>query len=333
MSHVAAPKSGTTPGSFKKTKRRQWSRLLCLLGLVVSGLALSSPWLSFYNPLFDFLSHFTLHYLLAFLAFLAGYFMPRARLFTTLLIMIAGVAAIAWWPQYVSHQPGAPAALQSGERQLRMMMFNTWLSNKDWRAVTAEVRRHNPDIVTLMEFGKEKLKAIDDLKGDYPYSVNCIDKAYCHMAIISKYPLYDMEARSVWKGPAFISARLGKKFGRIYIYGLHATRPPFVRSQVIQLQTMAKRLHAVPGPKIVMGDFNATPYAQMLEDFATHSALRRVTFLPTWPSRWGPFPQLAIDHVFLSQGTRALNEAWIGKPAGSDHFPTIIDVAIKTSPQ
>ena len=244
----------------------------------------------------------------------------------------AGVAAIAWWPQHVSEHPAAPAALQQGERQLRLMTFNTWLANKDWKAVTSEIRRHDPDIVTLIEFGKEKLKAFDALKSEYPYSVHCIEKIFCHMAIISKMPLYDVETRNIWKGPAYIRARLGKQYGRTYIYGIHSTRPPHVRTQIVQLRAMAKRLHGLAGRKIVMGDFNSTPYARLLKQFADHNSFRRVTYLPTWPSRWGPFPQLAIDHVFLSSNMRPLNRAWIGKPAGSDHFPTIVDVAIKVAP-
>ena len=212
------------------------------------------------------------------------------------------------------------------------MTYNTWLRNKDWQAVTAEIRRHDPDIVTLIEFGKEKRKTFDALKKDYPYSVHCIEKSYCHMAIISKYPLYDVETRNIWKGPAYIRARLGRDLGRTYVYGLHSTRPPFVRSQIVQLKAMAKRLRGVPGQKIVMGDFNSTPYARLLSQFAAHNTLKRITYLPTWPSRWGPFPQLAIDHVFLSRGMRALNRAWIGQPAGSDHYPIIVDVAIKVSP-
>lgn len=331
MAKFTASQTGSSRAPARMHTRGRRSRRLCLLGLIAAGLALSIPWLSIYSPFFDFLSHFKLHYLLAFIAFTIGFFMPRARLTTAFVIVIAGMGAIAWWPQYVSKTPGAPSALQSGERQLRLMTYNTWLSNKDWRAVTAEIRRHNPDIVTLMEFGKEKQKAIAALKRDYPHSVHCIDKAYCHMAIISKYPLYDLKAVAVWKGPAYIRARLGKKYGRTYIFGIHSTRPPFVRSQVVQLRVMAKLLHGVPGRKIVMGDFNATPFAQMLEDFASHNGFTRTTFLPTWPSRWGPFPQLAIDHIFLSRKIRALNKAWIGKSAGSDHFPTIVDVAVKVS--
>ena len=328
MTEIAAPAAG----AGKPIKPGRKGRLFCLAGLIGSALALSTPWLSLYSLFFDFLSHFTLHYIIAAVAFLIGFSMPRARVLTALLIIAAGIAAIAWWPQHVSQQPEPPAALAQDERQLRLMTFNTWLRNKDWQAVTAEVRRYNPDIVTLLEFGKEKRGAFKELKKNYPYSVHCIEKAFCHMAILSKYPLYDVETRNIWKGPAYIRARLGADFGRIYIYGLHSTRPPFVRSQIVQLRAMAKRLHSVPGGKIVMGDFNSTPYARLLSQFASHNALNRITFLPTWPSRWGPFPQLAIDHVFLSKDMRALNKAWIGQPAGSDHYPTIVDVAIKVSP-
>lgn len=332
MTEITAPVPGTEKPVASAARRSRSDRVLCLLGLVGSALALSTPWLSLYSLIFDILSHFTLHYVIAAAAFLIGYFMPRARVLTALLIIGIGIAAIAWWPQYVSRDPDAPGSLQQGERQLRLMTFNTWLHNKDWQAVTAEIRRHDPDIVTLIEFGNEKRKTLDALKKDYPYSVHCIEKIYCHMAIISKYPLYDVETRNIWKGPAYIRARLGKDFGRVYIYGLHSTRPPFVRSQIVQLRAMAKRLNNLPGRKIVMGDFNSTPYARLLSQFATHNALKRITYLPTWPSRWGPFPQLAIDHVFLSRDMRALNEAWIGQPAGSDHYPIIVDVAIKVSP-
>jgi len=332
MTEITAPVSGTEQAEAPAAKRSRTGRVLCLFGLVGSALALSASWLSLYSLFFDFLSHFTLHYVLVAAACLIGFFMPRARVLTALLIIATGIAAIAWWPQFVSRNPAPPAGLQQGERQLRLMTFNTWLQNKDWQAVTAEIRRHDPDIVTLIEFGEEKRKTFDALKKEYPYSVHCIEKIYCHMAIISKYPLYDVGTRHIWLGTDYIKARLGKDFGRTYIYGLHSTRPPFVRSQIVQLRAMAKRLRGVPGQKIVMGDFNSTPYARLLSQFAAHNALERITYLPTWPSRWGPFPQLAIDHVFLSSDMRALNKAWIGQPAGSDHYPIIVDVAIKVSP-
>ena len=130
------------------------------------------------------------------------------------------------------------------------------------------------------------------------------------------------------KGPAYIRARLGKKFGNTYIFGLHSTRPPKVRSQIIQLMEMARLLENTKGRKIVMGDFNSTPYARLLRQFASRNNLQRVTNLPTWPARWGPFPQLAIDHIFLSEGLRPLSRSRLGIPAGSDHYPTIVDVAV-----
>ena len=328
MSQAAVPLPDGRQPDCRAERRSRRSKTLCLLGLIGAALGLSTSWLSLQNLLFDALSHFTLHYVIAAFAFLVGYFMPRTRLLTAAVIILAGIAGIAWWPQKVSQDPAPAAELVKGEQKLRLMTYNTWLSNKDWRAVRDEIRRHDPDIVTLLEFGKEKARAFQDLKKDYPYSVHCIQKAYCHMAIISKHPLYDVETRDIWKGPAFIRARLGKKFGRIYVYGLHSTRPPHVRSQIKQLQAMARRLHGVKGSKIVMGDFNSTPFARLLKQFGDHNDLIRITYLPTWPARWGPFPQLSIDHIFLSPGMRKLNDAWIGRPSGSDHYPMVVDVAV-----
>ncbi len=330
--HDTTPIPGTVSVDNTAPRRATRGRLLCLVGLIASALALSAQWLAKHYYVFDLFAHFTFHYLLAAAAFLIGFFMPRARVLTAVVLIIAGIGAIAWWPQYISQRPfeiGKPA---SNERKLRLMTFNTWLSNKDWRAVKDEIRRHKPDIVTLMEFGKEKQRAFNDLKSDYPYSVHCINKHYCHMALMSKFPLYDVNTRIIWRGPAFIRARLGKEFGRIYIFGLHSTRPPHVRSQVVQLRAMGKLLKRLAGRKIVMGDFNSTPFANLLSTFSAQSGLKRITHLPTWPARYGPFPQLAIDHVFLSPGMRRLSSARIGNSAGSDHYPAIVDVAVRLNP-
>jgi endonuclease/exonuclease/phosphatase (EEP) superfamily protein YafD len=316
--------------------RRSWfgryGRTICFYGLIIAILALASPWLSAVSLLFDFVSHLTLHYLLAAFAFLIGFLLPRFHLTVAVAIIAAGMALVAWWPQHISRQPVEIAKVNAGERALRVMTFNTWLSNGDWKAVVDEIRLHDPDVVTLVEFGKEKQKAFDALRSTYPYSVHCIEKHYCHMAILSKHELFDFKTRNIWRGPAYIRARLGPAFGNTHVFGIHSTRPPRVRSQIKQMRAMMKLLNQLPGQKIVMGDFNSTPYARLLRQFAKNTGLERVTFLPTWPARWGPYPQLAIDHVMISEGVRPISRPRIGEPAGSDHFPAIIDLAVTTKP-
>jgi len=55
--------------------------------------------------------------------------------------------------------------------------------------------------------------------------------------------------------------------------------------------------------------------------------MNRLTELPTWPSAV-ELPQLAIDHIFATQGIRVLAKQQIGKPAGSDHYPIVMTLGV-----
>lgn len=85
-------------------------------------------------------------------------------------------------------------------------------------------------------------------------------------------------------------------------------------------------------PLVVVGDFNATPYARAyrtlaakLTDARRHLESSRAA--PTFPSR---LPMLAIDHVFMSGAVKATHlQAWAAPLArlASDHLPLIADFA------
>ena len=83
-------------------------------------------------------------------------------------------------------------------------------------------------------------------------------------------------------------------------------------------------------PMILLGDYNATPYARAYRTLAAGftDARRQAPGTgqaPTFPSR---LPMLAIDHVFLRGAVRALRAATFAGPlarAASDHLPLIVD--------
>ncbi len=308
--------------------RNRRGKTLCLIGFALALCALSTHWLSRAYLVFDFFNNLTLQYILIAVAFAIGFFMPRARVLTAMVLIVAGLLAIAAWPHYVSDRVAPAIAAAPNEKSLKLMSFNTWSRNTDWKAVVAEIRRNDPDIVTMIEFGHEKKAAFDELRKDYPHAVHCMEKRYCHLALMSKLPIKVIAARAIWLGPTYIHVRLGAEHGNTHVFALHSTRPPHVRSQIVQLTTMTRHLKKFSGPKIVMGDFNSTPYATLLQKFTAGSGLNRVTRLPTYPTHYGPFAQIAIDHVFLSDDVRPLSEARIGNNAGSDHYPVIVDVAV-----
>jgi endonuclease/exonuclease/phosphatase (EEP) superfamily protein YafD len=310
--------------------RRTRGRLRCILGVLVFGsllvaTRLSQLWLSF-----DVLSHFTLHFGILTAAFTVGYFMPFARVLTAILLSLISFVSIGAYAQYVSDRPRIIGTAQAGERELRLMTFNTRILNDDAEAIVAEVRRIDPDVATLIEFGENKKVILDLLRRDYPYRVDCLAERFCHFAIISKVPIVSWEAKGIWRGPPLIRATLGGAFTGLNVIGVHTIRAPHVRAQFIQMGELADYLHLLEGQFVIMGDFNATPFARLLSIFTDRTGLRRVTAIPTWPGHV-ELPQLAIDHVFVSPKIRVLEEARIGRRSGSDHYPVTVTVGVPRS--
>jgi endonuclease/exonuclease/phosphatase (EEP) superfamily protein YafD len=317
-------------GGPRRGKRRWTGATECKLG-VLAGLAglflsrLGQLWIGF-----DVFSQFTLHFALITLAFLIGWMMPRAKLFTALVLLLAGILAIGIWPHVASRAPQVLAQAEAGERALTVASFNTLWVNANTGAMKAEIERIDADIVTLIEVSPAKKPVLAELKSRYPHQVNCFAIDYCKLAILSKLPILKSEARAGWEGPPFIRARLGPEAGGLNVFGVHTIRFPHSRAQFRQVAAIADLIEAVPGPKLVMGDFNATPFSRILSMVEERASLRRITHLPSWPAQAG-LPQIAIDHIFLSPGLRTLEAPRIGEPSGSDHYPIAARIAVPLS--
>ena len=314
-----------------RRKRRSVGALECELGFLlgVIGLILSRAgrlWIGF-----DVFSQFTLHFALMCLAFLAGRLVPRGKLLVAMLLLLFGAVAVGAWPHLASRTPRVLAAAGQGERALTVASFNTLWVNGEADAVRAEIERLDADVVALIELGPSKKSLLSDLKPRYPYQTDCYGINYCKLAILSKLPIAESEARAGWAGPPFIRARLGPEAGSLTVMGVHTIRFPHSRAQFRQVTEIAKLLETIPGHKLVMGDFNATPFSRILSVIEDRANLRRVTHLPTWPAQ-AHLPQIAIDHIFISPRLKLLEDARIGEPAGSDHYPVIARIAVPVVP-
>jgi len=322
-------------GTVSSPRRAFWSGdrpviLLCAMAVLggLGGLAggrLAWIWIKF-----DFLNHFLLHFAILAVAGLVGLLVPRARLLAAASVAVVGLAAISIVPRGLAawESPGAPV---EDSRVIRVMSFNTWLSNPDWQAVLREIERQDPDIVMLIEFGNEKAPMPQALLERYPYQTDCLTQPYCHMALLSKFPFHDAEARTGWTGPPQISVHFGPELDNLSVIGIHTLRPPYFRAQLQQIEALGAQVAKIGGARIVMGDFNATPFSRMLSAFAKSSGLKRVTWLPSWPARFGPLPQVAIDHIFISDDLSLVGSARVGDNAGSDHYPVIADIRLPVS--
>lgn len=313
-------------------KRKPGGRIECDLGLLIGAAGLAASRLGQLWIAFDVFSQFTLQFGVVTLAFLIGRLMPRARLFTALVLLVFGIVGIGAWPHVASREPVITGQAGAGERALKVASFNTLWINQKADAVKAEVERLDADVITLIEMGPSKRRILEELKQRYPYQAHCYGTDYCNLVILSKLPIVESEARgSSWAGPPFIRARLGPEAGGLTVFGVHTIRFPHSLAQFRQVSEMARLVERAPGPKLVMGDFNATPFSRIITVMADSANLQRLTFLPSWPAQAG-LPQIAIDHIFISPGLRMIEAAAIGEPAGSDHYPVSARIAVPLQP-
>ena len=333
MARKPAPKAGQGSGKGggrgkagargKENGRRKGGMRLCWLGLLAALLGLAAPLLT---PLwlgFDIFSQFTIHFIIMAIACMAG-LASRAGMKLAVPVFIGGILALSAWA--MSGRPPPEESGPTSGAQMRIMSFNTWTRNRDIGAIAAEVRRHVPDIVGMMEFAPPKEKLPSMLKDMLPYHADCIDRPHCYIGVFSRWPMDRVSARSLWAGPPYMHVVVRTPSGPLNVFVIHTLRFPWMRSQQKQLQAMARLVRKVKGPVVIMGDFNSTPFSIMMREFEATSRLRRHTFLPSWPAWAGPFPQLAIDHVFTSPSLRVISGPYLGASSGSDHFPVILTV-------
>jgi endonuclease/exonuclease/phosphatase (EEP) superfamily protein YafD len=273
----------------------------------------------------DILSHFTVHLLIIATAFFIGFLMPLARVLTAIVIALLGFAVVGTFPQYRSEHERSISSIRQGEKPLRLMTFNTRIANNKINEIADEIRRLDPDIAVLVEFGQNKRVLLDLLKKRFPYQGDC--PGGCQLEILSKLPLFVTQTKRREDGPSVIQAEIGGDLSELKVVGVHFTRPPLIHKQFKQMKILTDHLKSLDGRLLLMGDFNATPFSRLLIDLSQQTGLKRLTAIPTWPSHF-EMPQLPIDHVFASSDIRLIAEPRIGKPSGSDHYPLALTVAV-----
>ncbi|MBM3521047.1 MAG: hypothetical protein FJX63_09855 [Alphaproteobacteria bacterium] len=327
MSDQSNRAAAEAPEAGARRRRSRFGSFELKLGLLIGiaglfGSRLGQLWVAF-----DVFSQFTLQFAVLTVAFLVGNFLPRGRLTAAFVLTVGGIAAIGAWPHAMERVPAAISQLKEGETAIKLASFNLWYGNPDIAAIAAEVRRLDADVVTLIEVGPDKRAMVEGLKDLYPHQTECFADAYCHLAILSKFPIGETVAKSSWEGPPLMLVRLGGKARDLAVMGVHTIRFPHSRAQFRQVRALARFIETMPGRMVVMGDFNATPFSRVTKTVETETGLVRLTSLPTWPA-WIELPQVAIDHIFASPDMRVIEDERVGRPTGSDHYPIVMTLAL-----
>jgi endonuclease/exonuclease/phosphatase (EEP) superfamily protein YafD len=306
------------------------------LGVIGTGAAVGLGLLGREHWEADLLSHFRVQYVLALL--LAGaYFLARRRWFLLLPTLV--LLASAGWPVADYFLPRGTGSIGHDKWQLRVMSLNVEASNNRTDLVSAAIEQANPDVVFLPEATATWADALAPLRKRYRYGTGDGSEGAFSLLLLSQLPVRDAHIIELSdnRWPAIVAricpSEAADEKDCVGFVGIHPP-PPMSADLAAQRNAVFQALPAAlaarpPGPVLVAGDFNCTPWSPFFADLVAATGLsdsaRGFGVWPTWNSTLLPLG-ISIDHVLVSNGLVTRNHR-VGGDVGSDHFPVIVDLA------
>lgn len=328
--HSAEATPGPTGTAGERIKQfiTRCAVTLSVLLAVATILAWSARWLW----ILDLLSHFPLQFAataIVLLAILLGLRQWKAAIVPALVL---GACAAQLLPLYL------PVRQRSySGRVVHAISANVHRSNQEYAAVIEYLRTRDPDFFLVMEVDEIWFAELEALHAQYPYRIIQPGPGAFGIALYSRVPIEDHEIiESAAAGVPMIRATLALDDRPLHVIGAH-TLPPIrsgnAEKRNGQLQEIADQTAAIPGPTLLMGDLNITPWSPYFGDLLRSGKLRdgRQGFgiQPTWPAYPGlpGLVQIPIDHTLISDDVEVVARR-VGPNVGSDHLPVEIEFRI-----
>ncbi len=220
-----------------------------------------------------------------------------------------------------------PSASLASPGTLKVIQFNALRSNLDIHRTADWLIAQKPDVVAISE-------ARHDLR-DLLIARTGWKTAGGHGSLIiftpARYLVMNRPRLPRGSQLTYVNATYASTSGPLEIVTTHLdwpTRPTF-RRQPADLAGVIDRL---PRDRmLLLGDFNSTPWSQVLQGLDTRLGLiRRDRAVATFPAQvlgrpW-PLPFLPIDHIYAGPGWATV-KVERGPWLGSDHYPLIVTLA------
>jgi endonuclease/exonuclease/phosphatase (EEP) superfamily protein YafD len=238
---------------------------------------------------------------------------------------------IAAWPFFQF-----PPDIRSPGRKtaIRVVTLNVWARNTDYTRVVEFIRKESPDIVVLEEIDEQWRDPLDALQSQWPHREMVLEGGHHGIALLSRLPFDRSQIDSIDGDIPMIIARVSVNDMPVTLCGVHLTRPTSslgAERQARQLDDLVELLNGEPPARVVLGDFNATPWTATFSGFLSRSGLRdsRSSFgnQASWPAFLPGILRIPIDHCLVSPDVRVVHRK-LGPNVGSDHLAVVIDLEI-----
>ncbi|MEM9432647.1 MAG: endonuclease/exonuclease/phosphatase family protein [Pseudomonadota bacterium] len=301
--------------------------LMALLLVVMAALAGSAPTASPVGPIARILDSLTPWMLALSLCFSLLAFGFGARWFAGALATLS--LAIGGWG-YLEHRRLSLPALPDAQIDTRVMFFNVFYENRAFSdRIVTEILAHEPDVVVIAE-AEAMQPSLGRLRENFAFVSECTNDN-CELIIASKtVPIRSWKLRlnPVWQ-ERYAVAELRASDGRPYFLSVaHLAKPWLSGVAEPELARVGAQFDWLPGPAVVVGDFNAAPWSLPIRELLHQTRFKGLRWpLGTWPARFGRFG-VPIDQVLVHEGARVVSIAPVGAGLNSNHRGFVVDIAL-----
>ena len=310
---------------------------LALLGTVTVWLALLASLLGRAAWPLDLFAHFRIQYAVLFILLAATLLILRRWVIASAAIIGLVVSVIPLLPYLAGDTLGAggtqEAPTSSPARTFRLITFNVWFRNPDIVRVATYIESSQADAVVLQELTATQAEALRPLLPTYPHYY--IEPSQMGAAVFTRWPVLAAESVPLAKdGAVAARVQIDWRGVAVTVFGVHLNWPLGPRNSAFrneELRQVAAFAKAHPGPLLVAGDFNLTPWSQYfraaLAESGLHDAARGFGLHRSWPAQFAPLA-IRIDHCLLSQHWRSVSVR-PGPWLGSDHLPVVAELSLQ----
>ncbi len=306
---------------------RNWARGLVVVVAACMAAGYAGPLHSY----LDLLSAFQLQYLWSFVLLVLLLAVMRSWRWLVLAgigLLVAGWQVLPWYKPSANVWPNV-------QPNLRVLLANVCQENRERDAVLRHAQAVDPDLAVFEEIDSEWLAALQPLASDLPHVAYVPGASLRGIAVFSRMKLCDQHVEE-FGNPLAPSLVCRVDFGKTP-FTLVVTHPwPALdefgfESRNQQLERVGTYVASRSGPLILLGDLNATmwsyPYRRLVQQTGLLNARRGFGVLPSFPMDKLTLLRFPIDHCLVSPDV-GVTECRLGDPAGSDHAPLIVGLAI-----
>ncbi|GAB4018596.1 endonuclease/exonuclease/phosphatase family protein [Spirosoma koreense] len=221
------------------------------------------------------------------------------------------------------------------DNSIRLLTANVYMENTRMPEVKALAKKHQPDVILVLEANQKWQDALTDLEEFYPYRrLYPLENTY-GMLFYSRFPIrYDELRFLIQDDIPSLYAQLELPSGQlIHFYGVHPMPPSpteHYRSteRDAELILVGKEARKKTDPVIVAGDLNDVAWSHTTRLFQRISGLLDPRIgrglYNTFHARYF-FLRWPLDHIFVSPHFQLQTIQRLPN-CGSDHFPMLVDL-------